>query len=55
MKKKNLKSLKIGKVLISNINQNTVKGGAESRYYSCHPYTCYGGSCPINCPVEDPK
>jgi hypothetical protein len=54
MKKKNLKSLKISKVLISNFTESTVKGGGESRI-SCQPYTCYGNTCPINCPYGDVK
>jgi hypothetical protein len=57
MKKKNLKSLKISKVLISNFSPNTIKGGGESRI-SCdpNPYACVGQSFYQICtPVEDPK
>lgn len=51
MKKKNLKSLNISKVLISNFNINEVKGGASGL-----PYTCHGRSCYVVCaPIEDPR
>lgn len=57
MKKKNLKSLTISKVLISNLSSSSVKGGGESRV-SCdpNPYACAGQSFYAVCtPIEDPK
>ncbi|QHI37175.1 hypothetical protein IMCC3317_25530 [Kordia antarctica] len=48
MKKKNLKSLKISKVLISNFTENTstIKGGASGVKHTCgNGHTCGPGGC----------
>ncbi|AXG71256.1 hypothetical protein KORDIASMS9_03513 [Kordia sp. SMS9] len=45
MKKLNLNSLKLNKKSISNLNQQTVKGGGN---------TLGGGACPILPPINNP-
>lgn len=65
MKKKNVKTLKIKKVSISNFNLETIKGGVTgttcevtNKYYrtcyvTCYPQTWWDWNCPNTVVVCD--
>lgn len=61
MKKRNVKSLKLTKHSVSNLNNENVKGGANS-YFNCptihKPCTSFIDACPsawVCPPTEDPR